>query len=217
MGVQSNTIRQLNAPVVRLTGEEVDVSTGRVLRSRTDNQDATDPSNVKSARYTTTTIVSRNNKEIVISKNGNSVTHQGVHVFRKRVILEFVPVYNIYSHQIKAIYSAIDYALRGSQVVTKSGGRQKSAERIVIGKRAEVYFSLNGKPPKRTKSNLWLGAPITIKGNPSGMNEAVLKAKTYYDGKWSEVITVRFRITKGVRSTSTYSIPAIEGNEFYKG
>ena len=212
MGVQSNTIRQLNAPAIRLTGEEVDTSTGKVLRNRTDDRSVTDPSNAQPARYTSLTIVSRNNKEITVSPGGKKVNHEGVHVFRKRVILELVPVYNLYPHAIKNIYSAIDYALRGSQVSTRT-----SAGTIVIGKRAEVYFSLNGKAPKRTKSSLWLGAPITIKGNPAGMNETVLKARTYYDGKWSEIITIRFRITKGVRSTACYSIPAIEGGEFYKG
>jgi len=216
MGVQSNTIRQLNAPVIRLTGEEVDTSTGKVIRNRTDDRSVTDPSNAQPARYTSLTIISRNNKEITVSPNGKKVNHEGVHVFRKRIVLELIPVYNIYQYSIKYIKTAIDYYLNGSQMVTKTG-RERIPTSIVIGKRAEVYFTLNGKPPKRTKSNLWLGAPITIKGNPAGMNETVLKARTYYDGKWSEVITIRFRITKGMRSTSCYSIPAIEGNEFYKG
>ncbi len=200
MGVQSNKIRQLSAPVVRLSGQEVNASNGKVVWNRTGKEN---PSTGQPNSYTSLTIISRNRKEVVVSNNGKKVAHEGSHIFRKKVILSIIPVQDIYRYPYETIVKSIDYYLTGSKMVTKTN-EAMSPTRILIGKKAELYFTFNGKSPKRTKSNLWMGTPITIRDNPAGMEETVLKAKTYYNGTWSEVITVRFRIVKGtIRCFST--------------
>ncbi len=60
---------------------------------------------------------------------------------------------------------------------------------------AEIYYTTNGKDPVRTKSNLYIGK-FTIKRNESGTDSTILKARTYVQGKASEVIKVEFRIIR---------------------
>ncbi len=62
-----------------------------------------------------------------------------------------------------------------------------------IGTSSETYYTLNGKNPKRTKSNLYTGA-FTLRRNESGSDNVILKVRTYYQGKWSEVFKTEFRI-----------------------
>ena len=64
-----------------------------------------------------------------------------------------------------------------------------------VGKKAEVYYTTNGKTPMRTKSNLYTGA-FTIRRNLSGTDNTIIKARTYCHGKWSKVMKVEFSIIK---------------------
>lgn len=60
---------------------------------------------------------------------------------------------------------------------------------------AEIYYTINGKDPMRTKSNLYTGV-FTIKRNESGSDNTILKARTYVQGRASEVIKVEFMIIR---------------------
>ena len=68
-----------------------------------------------------------------------------------------------------------------------------------VAKYAETYYTTNGKSPKRTKSNLYTGS-FTIRRNLSGVDNIIIKARTYCNGTWSEVQKVEFSI---IRETST--------------
>lgn len=66
-----------------------------------------------------------------------------------------------------------------------------------LGLESETYYTLNGKNPKRTKSNLYTGQ-IILRRNTSGSDNTILKARTYRAGKWSEVRKVEIRIVRKV-------------------
>ncbi len=62
-----------------------------------------------------------------------------------------------------------------------------------LGLFSETYYTLNGKNPKRTKSNLYIGAFI-VRRNESGSDNVILKVRTYYQGNWSKVFRTEFRV-----------------------
>lgn len=68
-----------------------------------------------------------------------------------------------------------------------------------LGLESETYYTLNGKNPKRTKSNLYTGR-FFLRRNTSGSDNTILKARTYRAGQWSEVRTVEIRIARKVKT-----------------
>lgn len=65
---------------------------------------------------------------------------------------------------------------------------------------AEIRFTINGKDPSRTKFYRWGiddATPIRLQMNKTGGGETVLKARTYYRGRWSDATTVTIKIAKG--------------------
>lgn len=65
---------------------------------------------------------------------------------------------------------------------------------------AEIRYTVNGKDPSRTKFYRWgidNGDAIKLQMNKTGGSETVLKARTYYRGRWSDPTSVRIRIAKG--------------------
>jgi hypothetical protein len=61
--------------------------------------------------------------------------------------------------------------------------------------RSETYYTLNGKDPKRTKSNLYAGKFI-IRRNETGADNTIIKARTYVEGLSSSVMKVEIRIIR---------------------
>lgn len=62
---------------------------------------------------------------------------------------------------------------------------------------AEIRYTVNGKDPSKTKFYRWgvdEGNSIGLQMNKAGGSYTVLKARTYYRGRWSDVTTVRIRI-----------------------
>ena len=66
-----------------------------------------------------------------------------------------------------------------------------------LGLESETYYTLNGKDPKRTKTNLYT-VPIILRSNTSGSDNIIFKARTYRAGQWSEVRKVEIRIVRKV-------------------
>jgi hypothetical protein len=64
-----------------------------------------------------------------------------------------------------------------------------------LGNKSNIYYSINGKSPQKSKHNLYTGA-FTVRKNSTGSDETVLKVKTYVDGRASKTRTVRFRINR---------------------
>ncbi len=95
-------------------------------------------------------------------------------------------------------FSAADYSNRSSLGVENGSvfvGETSVTNRsnITFGTDSETYYTINGKNPKRTKSNLYIGA-FTLRRNESGTDNLILKVRTYYQGKWSKVFKTEFRI-----------------------
>ena len=120
--------------------------------------------------------------DIVIS--GTSVTNRDPYVFQDDVTITLTPDTKFTSNSYS---NRSDTDIVG---VTPMGSDNK------VGKYAETYYTLNGKDPVRTKANLYTGA-FTVKSNKFGSSDnIVLKAKTYVNGKCSEVMKVDFRIAR---------------------
>lgn len=62
-----------------------------------------------------------------------------------------------------------------------------------IGGNFEIYYTLNGKDPVRTKAYLYTGA-FTLSDNTSGSDNTIIKARSYLNGLWSDVAKIELRI-----------------------
>jgi len=85
-------------------------------------------------------------------------------------------------------FSAASYSARSSGDIVGETIKQRT-----FGTDSETYYTVNGKSPKRTKSNLYTGA-FTLTRNESGTDNVILKVRTYYQGNWSKVFKTEFRI-----------------------
>ena len=89
-------------------------------------------------------------------------------------------------------FSAASYSARSSgDIIGETSVTNRS--NITFGTSSETYYTVNGKSPKRTKSNLYTGA-FTLTRNESGTDNVILKVRTYYQGNWSKVFKTEFRI-----------------------
>lgn len=123
-------------------------------------------------------------------------THEGTSTtsFRKRGVL-------VFQGDVEVTITA-DTA--GGRFIPRGYGN-RDAVRDITGKfadgktqmnlRSETYYTINGKDPTRTKGNLYTGA-FRIRRNLAGHDNIVLKARTYCQGKVSEVRKVEFRIAR---------------------
>jgi hypothetical protein len=71
----------------------------------------------------------------------------------------------------------------------------------------EIYYSLNGKNPIRTKSYLYTG-PFTLTYNRSGSDNTIVKVKAFKNGMASDIACVELRIVSGTFSTNSDSEPS---------
>jgi len=71
-----------------------------------------------------------------------------------------------------------------------------------VGGNFEIYYTLNGKDPVRTKAYLYTGA-FTLSDNKSGSDNTIIKARSYLNGLWSDVAKIELRIASDVISTNT--------------
>jgi len=112
--------------------------------------------------------------KIIISSNGKIITKRDtVLVFYGEVKMEIVPPYSTYPFRQNADYE----------------------EENEIGRLCKIYYTVNGKDPTRTKKYLWKNRNLYFHYDTSG-DSVVLKARTYYQGKISDVLTVEFQIKR---------------------
>lgn len=71
-----------------------------------------------------------------------------------------------------------------------------------IGGNWEVYYTLNGKNPTRTKAYLYTG-PFTLSDNKSGSDNTIIKARAYKNGIWSDVAKIELNIASNITTTSS--------------
>ena len=60
---------------------------------------------------------------------------------------------------------------------------------------AYIYYTLNGKDPSRTKSNLYTG-PIKLRHNQASGDNVVIKARVYFNGQFSDVSVANIGIAR---------------------
>ena len=77
-----------------------------------------------------------------------------------------------------------------------------------IGGNWEIYYTLNGKNPSRTKVYLYTG-PFTLSDNKSGSGNTIVKARAYKNGLWSDVSKIELIIASNVISTNTDFDPSV--------
>lgn len=87
----------------------------------------------------------------------------------------------------------------GNQVGPRAFQGSSQVISNALGLESETYYTLNGKNPKRTKTNLYTGS-FDLRRNTAGTDNIILKARTYRAGKWSEVRKVEIRIVKKVQT-----------------
>jgi hypothetical protein len=98
----------------------------------------------------------------------------------------------------KSYYATAESAqYDGAQVGALKFQGAKEVDGNALGLESETYYTLNGKNPKRTKSNLYT-VPFIIRRNTSGSDNTILKARTYRAGQWSEIRMVEIRVARKV-------------------
>ena len=98
----------------------------------------------------------------------------------------------------KSYYATAESAMyTGAQVGALKFQGAKGMDGNALGLESETYYTLNGKDPKRTKTNLYT-VPIILRSNTSGSDNIIFKARTYRAGQWSEVRKVEIRIVRKV-------------------
>ncbi len=127
-----------------------------------------------------------------IQQEGLTVTKKGELLFRERIIVELTPDPAFPVQGYTGVKAYNEYPSNAK--VVEGPARQTLAH----NKKSVTYYTLNGKDPVRTKSNLYT-TPFKITHNVSGEN-TVLKTRTYVRGYKSEVRTVRLRIVKNNNS-----------------
>jgi len=154
----------VDPPTITLTGEGVNSESGQI-----------------EGGYTVIITQEVQQDELIITKKGELL-------FREEILVELTPdtKYPVQNHVNVAPYNEFT---KGAKIFEGAAVRT-----TVQNKNSETYYTLNGKDPVRTKSNLYTGS-FKIKHNISGDN-IILKTRTYVYGYKSDVRTVKLRIIK---------------------
>ena len=121
-------------------------------------------------------------------KSGTTFTQQDVILMSQTVDIEIVDA-DAGGNTIPS-YTSADFM----------GGKPFNG--TTIGGNFEIYYTLNGKDPSRTKAYLYTGA-FTLSDNTSGSDNTIVKARSYMNGLWSDVAKIELRIASNVVSTNT--------------
>jgi hypothetical protein len=127
-----------------------------------------------------TTALSSSTIDAWVVKSGNDFTQQDVILMSQTVTV-----------------GIIDAAGGGNSIPTYStagdftGG--KPFTNNTIGGNFEIYYTLNGKDPVRTKAYLYTGT-FVLSDNKSGSDNTIIKARSYLNGLASDVAKIELRI-----------------------
>ena len=120
--------------------------------------------------------------------HGNDVRKREVLTFRGQVEVTLTPTTNYGTNSYSRRDNTTD--IIGAWEATRGVNNEPQ-----VNLESETYYTLNGKDPTRTKANLYTGA-FTVRRNMSGTDNTIIKAKTYVQGKESEVMKSEFRIIR---------------------
>jgi len=129
---------------------------------------------------------------VIIQKNGKRIKHASLEIFQNKATVTLRTQYGTRNLPTRGRFTA------HSNVNT---GDKGGTSNIVIGtdpygkdeRYAEIYYTLNGKDPKRTKNNFYKGVPLVFYNNNSA-DKIILKARVYKEGTWSAVSRFEFKI-----------------------
>ena len=166
---------RVDAPEVRISGKEVNTVDG--------------------ALDSITRIYSRDHERIIgdeTQTTAKDVDARALDVFRNSVTVTIIPdASNRRGFQNnQAVWRKVAAQLNDENNNVFVGEQDTG---IVKNETMYTYYTLNGKDPKRTKSNLYTGA-FSVRQNKSGGDNYVLKTKSYINGIASPVRRVDFRI-----------------------
>ncbi len=174
--VENNT--RIRFPRIRLTGVIVDPVDGTYdLSSVVDYNPSGD---IKTIADNSSVV---NIRTAQITQNGTTFTRRDEIIFRESVNLSFT-----YDSQ----YTNNPYPTG----TTYSFVGEKTQPLSSFNLDQEIYYTLNGKDPKRSKKYLYTGGDIRIRRNTTGSDKTKLKVRAYALGLISPVVIVEFRILK---------------------
>ncbi|MCK5763848.1 MAG: hypothetical protein KAH05_06995 [Clostridiales bacterium] len=123
-----------------------------------------------------------------IVKDGTSFTQQDVIIMSESVEIEIVDADG--GGNVIPSYTDGDFM----------GGKPFNG--TTIGGNFEIYYTLNGKDPVRTKAYLYTGK-FDLSTNQSGSDNTIIKTRSYINGLWSEIAKIELRIAASISSTNT--------------
>ena len=168
---------RVDAPEVRISGNEVDTTT---------TNGELDP---------ITRIYSRDYQRLIGDETQTSardVDHRAIDVFYRSVTITIIPdTSNRKGFQNNQAVWNKTAAKRNDENNNVFVGEQDGG--LIQNETMYTYYTINGKDPKRTKANLYTG-PFTVRQNKSGGDNYILKARSYINGIASPVRRVDFRI-----------------------
>jgi len=136
----------------------------------------------------------------LVEDHGNSYVRREEVLYDEAVTVTLIPDSNFRERDYAKYVTVAPYEdhARFASIVVGAG---EAGSHKKVNELSDTYYTLNGKDPVMTKSNLYT-KPFVIRRNTSGTDNVILKARTYAKGYKSEVMTVELRIfkSKGARS-----------------
>ena len=182
------TINSLTPPTITATGHRFFLNSEGLINSGSKNWSGEIPNETK----------------IQIKESKRKITKYQTALFKDKVTIS---LFTVSDYKRKGYSSPNLKAVSNVNTGDKGGTRN-----VVIGANpldvninknnnfAEIRYTLNGKDPKHTKNYIYKDRPLQLYNNTSG-DSIVLKARVYYNGDWSPVTTVTFRLFSNNIST----------------
>ena len=126
----------------------------------------------------TTTTLTSSTVDAWLTKSGSNFTQQDVILMNGATVVEIADP----DGKTPPTYGSGDFV----------GGKPFSG--TTIGNNLEIYYTINGKDPVRTKAYLYTGS-FELNDNKSGSDNTIIKARSYYRGQWSDVAKIELRIS----------------------
>lgn len=135
-----------------------------------------------------------NTKDGLVVVSGLTVTKDIIYNFNNRVTVTLNSNYDTYTYDNN--FNKLQDVSKDNKIFQGSlRGYDDTSGIKEINKKAEIYYTINGKNPTVTTGYLWTGESVTFNQNYTG-DMINLKAKMYYQGQESKVTNIRFKIVQ---------------------
>ena len=175
------SLKVYNSPVtkpdIRIEGRLINSSTGRIGSKTTISIDQTPQLKNKAVRAT---------------KGESAGT---LPIFSKEVVLSFYIDSYVKKSLQNSNYNNANAKIASTTFQGKETSGKFSQATLVQNNIAYIYYTLNGKDPSRTKSNLYTG-PIKLRHNQASGDNVVIMARVYFNGHFSDVSVANIGIAR---------------------